>query len=330
MAGDEFDLIGVGSPIVDCLAHVDDAFLGTVAGEKGGMVLVGPSDIAEMMARLPQAAVLAPGGSAGNTTFTAARLGLKTSFLGKVGNDTGGEFYRQRFVELGGDGSRFLTGNVPNGRCLSLITPDSSRTLRTDLGAAMTLSPEEVSSDAFRNCRHAHIEGYLLFNHALMMSVLDAAKSAGCSVSLDLASFEVVEATKDVLPSILKDYVDVVFGNEDECAQLFGADRSFEEMAATLAEWCGGVAAVKLGPEGSILAQRDQLFRVEPVRVDKPVDTTGAGDIWAAGFLYGWLRGKDLVTCGRYASHLGAEVVQIDGATIPNDRWDALAGIFRD
>src|SRR5699024_9138203 len=127
--------------------------------------------------------------------------------------------------------SRFLVGDKPTGRCLSLITPDSKRTMRTHLGAALTLNPHDITPELFEGARHVHIEGYLLFNRDLMMAVLKSVRAAGCTVSLDLASFEVVEACKTDLPGILREYVDIVFGNEEECARLLGEEMDFSTMA---------------------------------------------------------------------------------------------------
>ena len=323
MSEKQFELIGVGSPIVDSLTQVSEAFVSAIPGDKGGMELVDAVAMGELMAHVESQMIEAPGGSAGNTAVAVAHLGLPTTFLGKIGNDSGGEFYKDRFIELGGDSSRFKVGTVPNGRCLSLVTPDSERTMRTDLGAAMTLSPDEVTVEDFRGCRHAHIEGYILFNRELMFKVLNSAKAAGCTVSIDLASFEVVGATKDILPDILSEYVDVVFANEGEAGALFDDSKDYEMMVRELAGMCE-VAVVKLGKAGSLIQQGDKLDKVAPVLVNQPVDTTGAGDLWGAGFLYGWLRGKPLADCGRYGSILGAEIVQVMGAAIPHERWAAI------
>lgn len=320
-----FKLIGVGSPVVDTLANVDDAFLQThVPGDKGGMELVDAAALASIIGQLKGPLVQAPGGSAGNTAVGVAHLGLPTTFLGKLGNDNNAAFYRDSFGAIGGDITRFKEAPVANGHCLSLVTPDSERTMRTDLGAAMTLSPDEVSPEDFVGVDHAHIEGYLLFNRDLLFRVLECAKLAGCTISLDLASFEVVGAAKEILPDVLKDSVDIVFANEDEAGAFTDMGEDYMGMAAHLAQLCD-IAVVKLGKEGSLIQQGNHLHRIEPNLV-KAVDTTGAGDLWASGFLYGWLTGKDLPTCGRYGSVLGAEVVQIMGAAIPADRWEVIRG----
>src|SRR5688572_32198272 len=181
-----FDLIGVGSPIMDLLARVSDEFLKRhVAGEKGGMVLVDHNEMQRIIALLDGEPAYATGGSAANATFNAARLGLRSTFLGKLGHDDLARVYRHAFETAGVDGSRFKHGANANARCLALVTPDAQRTLRTCLGAAMTLAPTEITAADFTGCRHAHIEGYLVFSRALADAVLTAARSAGCTTSLD-------------------------------------------------------------------------------------------------------------------------------------------------
>lgn len=323
------DLIGVGSPILDILAQVEDDFLMEhVSGAKGGMELVDSMAMGQMIGKIAGPLVQAPGGSAANSVVGAQRLGLRTSFLGKVGNDATAAFYEQGFQSLGTDVRRFKRAEVSNARCLSLVTPDSQRTMRTDLGAAMTMQPEEISPDDFEGCRHAHIEGYQLFNPALMQKILASAKAAGCTISLDLASFEVVRASGDSLKAILKNDVTVVFANEDEGEAFTGLKDDYEGMARALGELCE-IAVVKMGKDGAWIANKGGLIRVQPVRVEHAVDTTGAGDLWAGGFLYGWLRGLPLEECGRIGSLLGSEVVQVMGAAIPEERWEVIRQMLK-
>lgn len=316
----DFIIIGVGSPIVDSIAHIEEDFLGIVGGDKGGMLLADADTIGHLIQRIPKIPHPSPGGSAGNTLFALAKMGAATSFLGKIGNCDRGQFYRSRFTELGGDARRFKLGDCPNGHCLSLVTPDGERTMRTDLGAAMTLTPEEISAEDFAGCTHAHIEGYLLFNAQLMQHVLDSAKEAGCSISLDLASFEVVNAAKDTLPTILKDYVDIVFANEEEAAAFTGLDEDYAAMAEQLATLCD-IAAVKVGAQGSYVAAGGAVRKIAPVPAAQVVDTTGAGDLWAAGFLYGWSRKLPLEDCARIGSLLGSAVVQTQGSELSDEVW---------
>lgn len=321
----QFELVGVGSPIIDTLTRVPDSFLETVGGAKGGMVLTDAETLHRWMAAVPNALTESPGGSAGNTTFAAARLGLSTTFVGKIGNDEGGRFYRSQLEALGGNTSRLKTGGVPNGRCLSLITPDSQRTLRTDLGAAATLAPHEISSADFFGCRHAHIEGYLLFNPDLMRAVLQSAKDAGCTLSLDLASFEVVHAARSELGDILDTYIDLVFANEDESAAWCGEETSLEERARILSGE-KRIGVVKAGADGAWLAYRGTAFHRDALPGITAIDTTGAGDFWAAGFLTGWIRGKPLPTCADWGARLGAEIVQVIGTQLSAEKWTELKG----
>ena len=325
MLNTTYELVGVGSPIIDVLARVPDSFIDQIEGEKGGMVLTDAETIGKWMAQLPEPFTEAPGGSAGNAIFAAARLGVRSTFIGKIGNDAGGTFYRERFAELGGDPSRFKVGEIPNGRCLSLITPDSERTLRTDLGAAATLRPEEITPADFVGCTHAHVEGYLLFNPELMMAVLKSAREANCSISLDLASFEVVEAAREILPGLLRDYILMVFANEEEAAAFHGEEAPEGDLAVDLSRYCD-LAVVKAGSKGAWLARGTEALHCPAVPDVKAIDTTGAGDYWAAGFLAGWLKGKPLEQCARWGALLGAEVVQVIGAALPEERWKKILG----
>jgi sugar/nucleoside kinase (ribokinase family) len=315
-------IIGVGNPVVDSIAQIEENFLSQVEGEKGGMVLVDTATITKLTRALANVPTLVPGGSAGNTTFALARMGVPSLFLGKIGNCSLGEFYRKRYADLGGNPERFKIGDVPNGHCLSLVTPDGERTMRTDLGAAMTLLPDEISPDDFRGADHAHIEGYLLFNEALMRKVIESAKAAGCTISLDLASFEVVNAAKAILPGILEDYVDLVFANEEEAAALTNLS-DYEAMAAEMAKYCQ-IAALKIGPEGSYVAGNGAVEKVAPVKAETLVDTTAAGDLWAAGFLYGWSRRLPLREAARIGSILGSAVVQVEGSELPEETWNSI------
>jgi sugar/nucleoside kinase (ribokinase family) len=319
-----FDLIGVGNPIMDLLAHVTDSFLAEhVAGEKGGMVLVDHADIAALLEKVGTEIAITPGGSAANAILGATHLGLKTTYLGKIGGDKTAETYHANFVAAGGDGARFKHATVPNGRCLSLVTPDGQRTMRTYLGAAMTFSPDEISVHDFRNVRHAHIEGYLMFNPALAQKVVSTARAAGCTLSIDLSSFEVVNVARDWILAQLKEGVQVVFANEDEIRALFQTDAPYEDHAKKLASY-GGIAAIKLGKDGAWIAQGDELHRIAPVPAARVVDTTGAGDAWAAGFLYGYLRKRTLAEAGALGSLLGSETVQHLGPSIPEVHWPRL------
>jgi len=325
----KIDLIGVGAPIMDLVASVPENFLAHAGGEKGGMVMVDADEIARLVTLLPSPPSVTPGGSAANTTFNANRLGLHTAFVGKLGNDELARAYRTRFAGAGVDASRFKQGELPNARCLILTTPDAQRTMRTCLGAVMTLSPDEISPADFASARHAHIEGYVLFNQALAEKILASARAAGCTVGLSLASFEVVAATRDWLLGQLKQGLALVFANEDEARTLFPdlpakTPADYATHAQRLASF-GGTAAITLGKDGAWLAHGKELHRVAPCAVSDAIDTNGAGDAWAAGFLSAWLRNQPLPVCGKVASLLGAQTVRHMGPVIPDAPWSTVA-----
>jgi len=318
--GDRPRILGVGSPMMDLLAQVSDSFLEGISGAKGGMEWVSPGEMNEIIERLPVPPHRAPGGSAANTVCALARLGLPVALLGKMGLDAEADAYKDAFLELGGSAECFkYTDERVTGRCLSLITPDGERTMRTDLGAAMLIGIDDVTPADFSGCRHVHVEGYGLYNPDFVCHVLKTAKSCGCTVSLDLGSFEVVRGVRALLPDLLRNYVDIVFANEDE-ARAF-CDEEAPERALDALVACCEVAAVKLGAKGAWIQSGANRVRVEPVPVAKVVDTTGAGDCWAAGVLFGHLNGMALEESGRLASLIGAETVSCLGASPDDEGW---------
>lgn len=320
---DHSRILGVGSPMMDILAQVPESFLEGISGAKGGMEWVAPEEMDAIIQQLPEKPHRAPGGSAANTVCALGKLGWPVAHLGKMGRDTDGEAYKQAFVALGGVDNRFKYDDTrPTGRCLSLITPDGERTMRTDLGAAMLIEAADILPEDFEGCRHVHVEGYGLFNRDYFLHLLKSAKNAGCTVSIDLASFEVVRDIMDILPELLTNYVDMVFANEDE-AEAFCGNADPETGLKALAA-CSPVAAVKLGADGALLYAEGEQCSVDAVPVSKVVDTTGAGDCWAAGFLHGYLNKWPLPDCGRFASQVGAETVRFLGASPDAEGWERI------
>ena len=317
--GGAFQLLGVGSPLLDILVQVDDAFLGTIPGEKGGMVMVDAEFQRSVLDRLPVEPRLVPGGSTGNTVFGLARLGVPAAMLGKLGDDEHGRFYRRKLRELGGSDEAFIaTAEMPTGTCLSMITPDAERTMRTAQGASLLLRTDEAEAVDFTKYDFVYIEGYMFYS-AIMPTVLRKAKEAGCRIGVDLASFEVVRDFRESLPSILREYVDVIMANEEEAAMLLG-DIPVAEQLDTLASWCE-VAAIKLGRQGAVVKSGNETARVPAQLVADPADTTAAGDLWATGFLYGLYEGKNLAESAFYGALVSSEVVKVVGSEIPEERW---------
>ena len=315
-------IIGIGSPLIDSLMHVSESFLLEVSGQKGGMELVDFEHIEELVQKTEDEVVHASGGSAANTIIGLSKLGMNCTFLGKLGNDNHAALYAEQFSSAGVCTRRFKYCDASaTGRCLSMITPDSQRTCRTFLGAAMNLEPHEITVDDFMNCTHAHLEGYKLFNQDLANQILRCAKDAGCSISLDLASFEIVRTNRDILDRLLDEYIDIVFANEDEAKAYCGSDDPLVGLQK-LADH-SEIAAVKVGRDGAYIKRREEVVKIDTPVVNA-VDTTGAGDLWAAGFLYGFFNGFDLRSCGIAGSILGSTVVQEIGAMIPEELWPGI------
>ncbi len=317
-------LLGFGSALVDLLVHVEDDFLRrSIPGLKGGTELVQDSEMSVILAGLPQSPVQVPGGAAANTIVGYAQLGGRASMLAKIGNDQAGEFYRQSLAQSGVSTALFKRDpRHATGRCLSMITPDSERTMRTCMGAANTLAPEELAPADFTGQDCLYIEGYALFNRQLMRKALELAKAANLKVCLDLAAPEIVRAARDILPDLLRHYVDAVFANELEAEMFAGVDDPRAGLAA-LSELCP-LAVVKVGRQGAWLQKRGEGAVHVEAKVVQAVDTTGAGDLWAAGFLYGWLNGWPLRPAAELGALVASEVVQVTGAVIPAATWTRL------
>jgi sugar/nucleoside kinase (ribokinase family) len=317
-------IIGLGSPIIDEIAFVDDVFLESVSGSKGGMELLGESELELIKSDIDQELVQITGGSAGNTIFALARLGIQTSFIGKIGNCPSGDLYKKSLAQYGGNTQSFKIGNIPNGKCLSLVTPDGERTMRTSLGAAMTLTEDELTPSDFEAYDHLHIEGFVILNKNVLLKALDLAKYYKLTVSFDLASFEIVNQTKGELVEILRNNVDIVFANEDEAAAFTQLPASqSEESVKILNELCE-TAVVKLGAKGSLIAQANTVIHSEAIPVKRVIDTTGAGDFWAAGFLHGWANNHSIEHSARLGALMGATVIQNHGGTLSHSQWDDI------
>lgn len=318
------DVIGVGSPLVDLVMQVDDAFLQQhVSGAKGGMEYVEAEAIATMIAASEQAPVIVPGGAAANVVASIGALGVASGFVGNCGDDDYAQVFRQGLLHRGCQ-PRLFTCGLPTGQVLSLVTPDAQRTMRTCLGAAVALDPLAMTPQLFQGARLVFVEGYTLFNQALTEAVVRAARDAGCRLALDLASFEVVNANRALLDDLLRNHIDIVFANEDEARAWTGDD---DELAAlrALSECCS-VVVVKVGADGAWLRVDGEEQHIPAQTVEAVVDTTGAGDTWAAGFLAGYLRGAPWHECGLLGAQAAAAVVQVNGAMVPMEAWQPIRG----
>ena len=314
-------VLGVGSPLMDLLLDVDDAFLKDhVSGAKGGMEMVEPETVSALLKSSGTAPRKVPGGSAGNTLFALAKMGISCAMLGKLGADPDGDFYRAEFRHNGGDDSFFVvTREAPTGTCLSLVTPDAERTMRSALGASLLLTPDEVKSKDYSSFDLVFIEGYMLFS-PVFDTLLESVKAAGCRIGFDLASFEVAGIFREkLLKTVLPDCVDLLFANEEEAAALLGKDDPLR-MAEKLSSMCETVV-VKSGIRGSVVRRGNETVKVPAFVVPDPVDTTAAGDLYAAGFLRGLAVGAPLDRCGRLGARTSAEVVKVFGSVLSEESW---------
>lgn len=315
----------VGSALVDICLLEDDDFLSQTGGPKGGMILVDDQFIKQAVSRSKKKPVIVPGGSACNTILGIGKLGAASRFIGKRGDDDLGILFenglRAHNVE-----PILMKSQTPTGHVLSVITPDAQRSMFSYLGAASETLPEEIVPEHFNDCAFVHLEGYLLFNEKLMMAALQAAKTAGAYISLDLASFTVVEAARALLEKICHEYVDILIANEDEARAFTGADD--EQEALKILSQKASVAVLKVGKRGSYIAHNGSTYSVKPMGNGCAIDTTGAGDLWAAGFLFGLLNGYSIQKSGELGSACGYEVCQVVGASIPEEGYQRIKKLF--
>jgi len=312
-------VLGLGNALVDILVRIqDDKLLATLDLPKSCMTLVSAGQINAILKKIAAFEKQETcGGSAANTISGLARLGVGTGYIGKIGHDPYGEFFAGEMRRHGTD-ARMFYGASQTGRALGLITPDSERTFATFLGAAVELEPTDLSPELFRGYDYFHIEGYMVQNHPLTRTALRLAKEAGLEVSLDLASHNVVRENLAFLQEMVGSYVDIVFANEDE-SMAFSGKKSPHEALVTISPPCR-IAVVKLGKNGSLVKQLDERHEIGCIPANA-IDTTGAGDLYAAGFLYGLIRGCSLPVCGRIGSLLSGKVVEVVGAKLGESQW---------
>jgi len=203
---------------------------------------------------------------------------------------------------------------------MALVSPDSERTFGTYLGAAIALSPDDLTPELFDGYNIAYIEGYLVQNHDLIRKAVSLAQEAGLTIALDLASYNVVESNFDFLEEIISEYVDIIFANEEEAKAFTGTDP--EDAVAELANLCE-IAVVKIGAKGSLIQRQDDLIRIQAAE-GKCIDTTGAGDLYTAGFFHGYAQGLPLETCGKIASIVAGKVISVYGARMEDGIWDDI------
>lgn len=319
-ANRSIDVLGVGAPIVDHIAHVSDAFLAKLTGKKGGMETVDLETFSTLLSQVSNKTKMIPGGCCANTVRGLAHLGWKCALTGKIGTDAVGKQLLQRLQKL--HIQPFYThSTTPTAQVISFVTPDGERTCRAYLGACLEMTVDDLKVDFFKNVKHMHIEGYTLLYPGLTRYAMEQAKNAGALVSLDLANFQVIKSYHETLSELIRDYVDICFCNEDEI-KTFTQCSTVEEGCSSLQKLCA--VAVVHTRKGAWACDKKAFTFSPSFPVEKPLDTTAAGDLFASGFMHGFLAGKPLETCLKYGNLLGAATVQAEGSELSDQTWIEL------
>ncbi len=315
MADTRFHVAAIGNAIVDVLVHADEALLADLALAKGVMTLIDAAEAERVYARLPPG-IECSGGSAANTVVGVAGLGGRAAYVGKVKDDQLGEVFRH---DIRTAGVAFDTpaadGGPSTARCFVLVTPDAQRTMLTYLGACVELTPEDVDGAMIAAAAVTYLEGYLydppLAKRAFLKAA-DAAHKAGRLVSLSLSDPFCVDRHRAAFLDLVADHVDILFANEAELTALYRTD-DVDEALRLVRGHCR-VAAVTRGARGSVVVTEDDVVVVGADAVAQVVDTTGAGDLYAAGFLAGFTQGRELAACAMLGGIAAGEVIGHVGA----------------
>lgn len=315
-------IIGMGNALVDVLVRIDDdSLLEKLHLPKGSMQLIQEDTLSEIRKYTSGMKIhRSTGGSAGNMVCALAALGANPGFIGKIGQDETGAFFGDTLRQRGVN-ALLATCDLPSGIASTFISTDGERTFGTYLGAAATLRAEDLSRKMFAGYNYLYIEGYLLQDHDLMLRAVQLAKEEGLQVCLDMASYNVVEAERDFFDQLIVKYVDIVFANESEALAYTG--KAPHEALEEIASKCS-IAVVKTGKEGSLVKKGTEVIQLLSCPVDNVLDTTGAGDFYAAGFMYGLTCGYSLEKCVQISTILATAVIQEVGTTLPAKKWDEI------
>lgn len=316
-------ILGLGNALTDILLQVTDADIQSLGLSKGSMNHITFEQCVSIQQQFASTRKsMIAGGSAANTINAIAAMGGDATFVGKVGEDEIGEFFRADTLR-NGTHPYFLHSELLSGCCLVLITPDGERTFCTYLGASADVRVDDLSLGMFEGFDIFHIEGYMVQDHALIEHAVRLAKQAHCRVSMDLAAFNVINENKEFITRLVREYVDIVFANEDE--SLAYTNLTPEMALDELASQCE-IAIVKIGKRGSMIRSGANKYMV-PAISTHCIDSTGAGDYYAAGFLYGLATGRSLQKCGEIATTTAGRICEVVGAKLPSEAWQEIRGL---
>ena len=324
--GKKSSVLGVGNALIDVITQIDnDSLLKEFGLPRGSMTLVN-ADLSQKIfnVTLKNKRQITTGGSAANTIRSLANMGGSCGYLGKTGNDELGQIFKSEF-EKKGITTHIGLSEKDTGRVIGLVSPDSERTMATYLGAAADLFLSDITPSLFNEYQYLYAEGYLVQNHEFIKTVFETAKNKGLTTVIDMASYNIVEANVKFLKELIVSSIDIVFANEDEATALTG--KSPGEALNEIAAMCE-IAVVKLGKEGSLIKRGNEKYKIAAIKANA-IDTTGAGDNYAAGFLYGITKGYNLEKCGKIASLVAGKVVEVLGANLSEHSWEEIKKILK-
>jgi len=314
-------ILGIGNALVDIIVLPDnDLIINNLNLPKGGMTLVELDHSTRIQKEISHLnSKITTGGSVANAINGIAWLDVECGFVGSIGSDDLGLLFKNDMLKRG-ISVMLKELEIPTGRAVGFVSPGGERTFATYLGAAVEMGPDDITPDLFSGYDLFFIEGYLVFNHALIMAAASAAKTAGLIIALDLSSYNIVEANHDILRELVDNYVDIVLANEDEAKSFTGMQP--EDALENLSRRCD-IAVVKVGKEGAFIRQGNNKWHI-PAVATSVIDTTGAGDFFAAGFLAGLAAGFDLEKCGKIGSLMAGEVIKVVGAELEENIWNEI------
>lgn len=314
-------ILGMGNALTDVLVQLDnETHLENLGLPKGSMQLVDSDKNAAVQEYIRNMSKqMIAGGSASNTMRGIACLGGYSTFVGMVGKDEVGKVFEQELKDTGVSTNLFFS-NIPSGTATAFISPDGERTFATHLGAAIGMTAELLTPELFKGYDIFHIEGYLVQNHDLIRKAVHIAKYGGLKVSLDLASYNVVEENLDFLQTLVRDYVDILFANEEEALAFTGKE---PEEALDIMSKMVEYAIVKVGKKGSLIKYKGNVVS-EGITDNKRVDTTGAGDFYAAGFLYALANGMTVEKAAHYGKILSGNIIEVVGVKLTDEQWNNI------
>ena len=312
-------ILGIGNALTDVSVILkSDDILTELNLPKGGMVHINNELFEKIQQMIRHHHVtITPGGSIANSCRAMGHLGVPVGFIGKIGRDKVGQNYAKSLTDVGVEDMMVLSPTLRSGVCTSFISQGGERTFADFMGASIDLKAEDLKPEMFNGFQYLFLEGYLVQNHASIEKGAKMAKEAGMRVAMDMASYNIILEDHDFCTYLVDKYVDIIFSNEEEAKAFTGLEPY--DAAKMLTNYCD-IVVVKIGAKGSLIATKEQLSEV-PAQIANCLDSTGAGDYFAAGFLYGLVNGHSLSQCAEIGSIIAAEVVQVIGTELTQEKW---------